>query len=258
MLAVFADKSPLAGVRVEVANQSAQTDATGAARFDALPAGTHALLATKPAHRAAQQSVEIVAGAQTQTEVVLAAEDGGQHAHAAGFAAHSDTYVFEGRFDCTAIYLIIPGDCLIVVQNATGAAGLPDPVSNATTERNVIDFPLDLNWSRLVVEMTWSDPAVPTVDGMTLALEPAEAPADGHAAKYARTNGASPLRVELAPGVKHETATGDDMPNPEGGEVIRARAFVRGYAHNPGGTTFLGVGATTDFRFTLTVTIDYE
>lgn len=257
VLAVFADRTPLAGVNVSVANESQLTDASGVARFPALPAGTHTLVATKTAHRAAQQQVTIVAGAQNSAEVVLAAEDGGQHAHKVGFAAHTDVYAFEGHFDCTAVYVIIPGDCLIVVENATHTAGLPDPVSNATTERNVIDFPLDVNWSALVVEMTWEEPMPPTSEGMTLALEPAEAPIDGHSAKYARVDGTSPLRLELLPGAKHETATEEDMPKPEGGEVLRARAFVRGYGHHPAGTDFLGVGAAKDFTFTLYVSVFY-
>lgn len=257
VLAVFADRTPLAGVRLEVGNETRTTDASGLASFDALPAGAYTLVATKVAHRTAQQQVDVYAGAETATEVVLAAEDGGQHSHAPGFEAHTDTYLFEGHYDCTAVYVIIPGDCLLLVENVTGTAGIPDPASNATTERNVIDFPLDVGWSRLVIEMTWAEPSPPTSDGMTLALEPAEAPVDGHAAKYARADGGSPLRIELAPGVKHETATEEDMPNPEGGEVIRARAFVRGHGHNPGGTTFLGVGAATDFRFELRVTITY-
>lgn len=258
VLAVFSDKTPLPGVKIEVANESAQTDAEGIARFDAVAAGTHTLVATKTAHRAAQQTIEVVAGAEARTEVVLAAEDGDQHAHAVGFEAHKDTYVFEGHFDCTAVYLIIPGDCMLLVDNVTESAGVENPASNATTEKNIIDFPLDVNWSRLVVEMTWTEPTPPTSEGMTLALEPAEAPADGHSAKYARADGASPLRIEMLPGVKHDTATEEDMPNPQGGEVIRARAFVRGYAHNAGGLGFLGVGAATSFTFTLTVTIVYE
>lgn len=256
--AVFADRTPLVGVQLDVANETRTTDATGVARFDALPVGMHTLLATKTAHRDAQQQVEVQGGAEVAIEVVLAAEEGGQHAHAVGFDAHQDVYTFEGHYDCTAIYLIIPGDCLIVVENATSTTGLPDPISGTTTERNVIDFPLDVNWSLLVVEMSWDEPDPPTADGMTLALEPAEAPTDGHAAKYARAAGGSPLRLTLEPGVKHETATETDMPNPLGGEVIRARAFVKGHAHNPGGTDLLGVGVAKDFRFTLTVRVTYD
>ncbi|HUR69893.1 MAG TPA: carboxypeptidase-like regulatory domain-containing protein [Candidatus Thermoplasmatota archaeon] len=257
VVALFADRTPLAGVNVTVANDSQLTDATGLARFPALAAGTYTLLATKTAHRAAQQEIAIVAGQESHAEVVLAAEDGGQHAHKLGFASHTDVYAFQGHFDCSATYVIIPGDCLILVENATNQAGLPDPVSNATSERNVIDFPLDVNWSALVVEMTWDASTAPASDGMTLALEPAEAPVDGHSAKYARVDGSSPLRIDLAPGVQHPSATEKDMPNAAGGEVIRARAFVRGFGHHPAGTDFLGVGVAKDFDFTLYVSVFY-
>lgn len=255
--AVFSDRTPLAGVKLELGNVSRSTDGAGVARFEELEPGTYTLVATKAAHRAAQQQVTIEAGSEAAAEVVLAAEEGGQHAHAVGFEDHEDVYVFEGHFDCTATYVIITGDCMILVENVSSTTGLPDPASGTTSEKNIIDFPLDVNWSLLVVEMAWEEPTPPTAEGMTLALEPAEAPADGHAAKYARAAGGSPLRIELRPGEKHETATAEDMPNPLGGEVLRARAFLKGYAHNPAGTTFLGVGAAQGFQFTLTVTVTY-
>lgn len=257
VLAVFADKTPLAGVNITVDDVSRTTDATGMARFDQLSAGTHTLVATKTAHRAAQQQVSIVGGETASVEVVLAAEDGGQHAHKVGFGAHTDLYAFDGHFDCTTVYVIIPGDCLIVVENATHVLGVPDPVSNTTSEKNVIEFALDLNWTAMAVELIWSEPELPASDGMTLALEPAEAPVDGHSAKYARVNGSVPLRIDLVPGVKHATATQDDMPNADGGEVLRARMFVRGHAHNPGGTEYLGVGFAKDFKFKLYASVFY-
>ena len=257
VLAVFPDKTPLAGVKLTLGNETRTTDASGSARFDAVPAGAHTLVASKAAHRTAQQQVEIVAGVETRAEVVLAAEEGGQHAHAVGFEAHEDVYVFEGRFDCSATYLIITGDCYLLLQNVSETTGAPDPLSGTTEERNIIDFPLDVNWTTLVVEMTWEEPSPPTSEGMTLALEPAEAPADGHAAKYARVVGGSPLRIEMVPGVQHETATQDDMPNPLGGEVIRARAFVKGYAHDAGDQGFLGVGVAQELDFLLTVRVTY-
>lgn len=257
VLARFTDLAPLAGVNVTVAGESRPTDAEGAARFDAVPAGFHTVRATKEAHRAAQAGVEVRAGAESRVEVVLDAAEGGSHSHEKGFGAHKDTYRFDGRFDCSATYVIITGDCLIVIENVTRTAGVPNPASNATSERHIIDFPLDLGWSALVVEVAWVEPSPPTSDGMTVALEPTEAPADGHAAKYASADGTSPLRIQLDPGVTHETATGTDMPNPLGGEVLRARAFVRGYAHHPGGAPVLGVGAATGFTFELVATVFY-
>ena len=259
VLARMPDLSPLAGVNVTVRNESRLTDAEGFARFDALAPGLAEVEARKEAHRTAQLAVQIVAGQEARTEAVLAPSEGGQHAHEKGLFAHRDLYAFEGRFDCSATYLIITGDCMLAFDTAANQTGLPARPGDQTAERHLIDFPLDLTWTALVVEMTWSAtaPTPATGEGMTLALEPAEAPADGHAAKYARAVGGAPLRLELLAGQKHETATAEDMPNPLGGEVIRARAYVQGIAHNPGGTDFLGVGAAKDQTFTLYVSVFY-
>jgi len=258
VLALFTDRSPLPGVLVETGNLSATTDAEGVARL-ALPAGFHTLVATKAAHRGAQAGIDVAPGAETTVEMVLASAEGGSHAHRAGFGAHHDTYRFEGHFDCSLTAVVLTGDCLLLVTNATERAGAPDPVSGATRERHVIDFPLDLTWSHLIVEMTWrADPSTPaTGEGMSLALEPAEAPTHGYAPKYARAAGGSPLRIDLFPGEAHASATADDKPNPLGGEVIRARAFVLGAGHNAGGQGYLGVSAARDHAFELVVTVFY-
>lgn len=253
------DKTPLPNARVNVGDELQITGADGLARFTNVAPGTVEVTARKEAHRTAQLAADVAAGEETIVEAVLPAETGDQHAHENGVFDHRDVYRFSGRFDCSATYVIITGDCLILVENATNQTGAPLPLANATSERNIIPFPLDLNWTALVVEMSWTA-AVPTDatgGGMTLALEPAEAPTDGHAAKYARAAGASPLRVELRPGVKHETATLNDMPDPQGGEVLRARAYVMGAGHNAAGLGYLGVGAAAQHEFDLFVTIFY-
>lgn len=253
VVARMPDLQPLAGVVLSVANRSATTDAEGTARLADLPAGTYALEARKEAHRTALLDVQVRANETTAVEVVLAALTGDQHAHEKGAFAHKDLYVFHGHFDCSATYVIITGDCLVVVENVTGQS------LGGTSERHLIDFPLDATWATLVVEMVWTANASTPATGqdMTLALEPAEAPADGHAVKYARAAGGSPLAIRLENGAKHATATAEDMPNPAGGEVIRARAYVAGLGHNAGGAGFLGAGATAMHDFTLHVSIFY-
>lgn len=259
VLARMPDGTPLVGTDIEARNLTRTTGGDGTARFDALEPGSVEVVARKAGHRTARIAVEVVAGQETRTEAVLAADGNDQHAHEHGVYAHRDLYTFEGHFDCSATYLIITGDCLIVVENATRTAGAPDPISGTTTERHIIDFPLDVNWTTLIVEMQWDAQLETQLTGgeMQLALEPAEAPADGHAAKYARVVGGSPLRIEMTPGVPHETATLEDMPNPNGGEVIRSRVFVTGAGHNAGGQGFLGVGAAAQHPFTLLVSIFY-
>ena len=259
VLARMPDGTPLVGTQIEARNATRTTGSDGTTRFDALEPGSVEVVARKAGHRTARIAVEIVAGQETRTETVLAADGNDQHAHEHGVYAHRDLYTFEGHFDCSATYLIITGDCLVVVENVTRTAGAPDPISGMTTERHLIDFPLDVNWTTLIVEMEWDAQLETQATGgeMQLALEPAEAPADGHAAKYARVVGGSPLRIEMTPGVPHETATLDDMPNPNGGEVIRSRVFVTGVGHNAGGQGFLGVGAAAQHPFTLLVSIFY-
>ncbi|GEM_PF-5540480 len=253
---LFKDRSPLADVNVTVGNLSATSDGNGEARFEKLAPGLYNVTAKKAAHRTAIAQAQVVAGQEARVEAVLEAEAGSVHSHERGLFAHRDLYTFQGRFDCSATYLIVTGDCMILVQNVSEQAGAPPP-PNVTTAKNVIEFPLDATWKELVVEMNWTAPQVAVEQGMTLALEPAQAPADGHAAKYAQASGASPLKIDFLPGVKHPTATAQDMPNPNGGEVIRARAFVEGLQHNPGGTDFLGVGVAKDQTFTLLVSVFY-
>lgn len=259
VLARMPDETLLSGVNVTVRNESRLTGPDGLARFDDLAPGTAEVVARKEAHRTAQIAVEIVAGHETAVEAILPANEGDQHAHEKGVFAHADVYRFEGHFDCSATYVIVTGDCLLIVDNATTRAGAPATPGEATSERHLIDFPLDATWAALVVEMAWTSttPTPATGGEMSLALEPAEAPADGHAVKYARAYGGSPLRLELAPGVHHETATAQDMPRPEGGEVIRARAYVAGLANKPAGTEYLGVGAAAQHDFVLFVSIFY-
>lgn len=253
---LFKDRSPLVGVNVSVGNASALSDAEGRARFDGLAPGAHNVTASKAAHRTAVAIAQVDAGRETALEVLLEADAGSQHSHERGLFAHRDLYRFEGRFDCSATYVIVTGDCLVLLQNVSEQAGLPPP-PNATSARNVVEFPLDATWAQLVVEMAWDAPAASVEQGMTLALEPAQAPADGHAAKYAATEGASPLRIDLLPGVQHANATAKDMPNPQGGEVLRARAFVEGLGHHAAGAPVLGVGVAKDQRFTLLVSVFY-
>lgn len=253
---LFQDRQPLSDVNVTVGNQSAVSDALGVARFANLTPGAYNVTASKAAHRTALAQVVITPGNLTEATLVLEADAGSQHSHERGLFAHRDKYVFEGRFDCSATYVIVTGDCMILLQNVSEQAHAPPPPA-LTNSTNVIEFPLDATWSQLAVEMAWTQPAVALEEGMTLALEPAQAPADGHAAKYAVVEGGSPLRIVLKPGVKHETASAQDMPNPAGGEVLRARAFVAGIGHHPAGTDFLGVGVAKDQAFTITVLVDY-
>lgn len=259
-LRVFAhlpDRSPLANVSVEVANRTALTGVDGLARFADLPIGFYEVNATKEGHRAARVGVQVTSGAEAYTEAALSVAAAAAPAAPVAHADAPEVYEFEGYFECSATYLIVTGDCLTLVDNVTSQAGAPVSPGESSNTLNAFEFPLDLGWKSAVLELEWAQTATSTTDGMSIALEPTEAPADGHAARYARVQGQSVLRLELHAGEKHETATADDMPNPLGGEIVRARVFQLGEFHNPGGTPFLGVGAALGQRFTLYVSVFY-
>jgi hypothetical protein len=263
---------PIQGAIVRVDHHQIGTDETGSARVDALGPGSRVIEVSKPGFRTAKQGVAIVAGEESRTDVKLlpspdppqTGPDGNESAP----QAYPEVFHYRGYFDCSATYLIITGDCLLVadtvVGEAFGAVNQTPPLQpgNATAEKFVLDFPLDFDWKTVVAEMYW-DATTLAGEKMTFALEPAEAPEDGHAAKYARAEGGSPLRMRIEPGVPHENATasadGDapDMPNPHGGEVLRTRSYVQGELHRPGGTGFLGVGAAANQQFDVYITVFY-
>lgn len=273
VVVVTPDLRPIAGATVQVGALNASTDDTGSARLEALQPGSLVLKVSKTGFRPATQAVDIVAGNETRTDVkLLPGEDvaraEGPEEPAAGPQAYKEVFHLRGFFDCSATYLIITGDCMLVadfaLDEAFGAVNETPPArpGDATDEEFVLEFPLDFDWRTVVAEMHW-DATTTAGEKMTFAVEPAQAPDDGHAAKYGRAEGASPLLVRIDPGVPHENATPSadgeepDMPNAKGGEVLRTRSYVQGEFHRPGGTAFLGVGAALQQEFDVFVTVFY-
>lgn len=275
VVVVTPDLHPIAGALVRLAHLNASTDGTGAIRLDGLAAGPYVLHVQKPGFRDATQGVEVVANQAVEARVKLlpAPATSGPGATVApatagDATAYEETFHLQGYFDCSATYLIITGDCMLVLDTAVdavfGAANETPPArpGDATREEFVLEFPLDHGWRTVVAEMHWETTTL-AGERMTFAVEPAQAPADGHAAKYARAEGGSPLVVRLEPGVPHENATASadgeepDMPNALGGEVLRTRSYVQGEFHRPGGTTFLGAGAAYQQKFDVYVTVFY-
>jgi len=279
VVVVTPDLKPIEGAVVHVDNLELSTDRTGSARAAGLAPGSRVIEVDKPGFRPARQGIDIVAGEETRSEVkLLPSPAGGTGPQEEAPPTDGDgtpepqvfqeVFHYQGYFDCSATYLIITGDCLLVadvaVDGAFGAVNGTPPVrpGDATSEEFVLEFPLDFDWRTVVAEMHWNATTL-AGERMTFALEPAEAPEDGHAAKYGRAEGGSPLLVRLEPGVPHENATASadgeepDMPNVQGGEVLRTRSYVQGEFHRPGGTEFLGVGAAVNQKFDVYVTVFY-
>lgn len=271
---VTPDLYSIDGATVTVSGQEMVTDGNGNALFKELAQGLAVIEAQKQGYRPASAGAEIRAGEQATARIKLLPGESTPVAPPAPTNStggsppipipqnFTEQFTLNGYFDCSATYLIITGDCLLIVDAAAEELGRPERPGNATKEEYVLEFPLDLRWQYAEVEMQWNASS-PLGEQMTLAVEPAEAPADGHAAKYARTAGVSPLRIRLDAGTAHANATASadgeapDMPNALGGEVLRTRSYVQGLAHNPGGTTFLGAGAALQQRFQVLVTVHY-
>lgn len=252
------DLSPLKGAEVSIADLTGLTGADGSVRIAGVPPGLQTLNVSKEGYRDGRIGVEVEAGAEAYVEATLARATTAPEAPKPE-APHTAVYEFEGYFDCSATYVIITGDCLTVVTNVSQLAGAPAEPGSSTNEANSFEFPLDLGWTSAILELAWRQSGSSVDGGMSLAVEPAEAPQDGEAVRYARAKSAeAPVTLRLDAGVKHEGATAEDMPNPLGGEVLRARAFQLGLADNPGGTNFLGAGASLGHRFTLYVSVFYE
>lgn len=263
---------PIAGAKVAVAGRTGLTGDDGFATLDRVRQGTHNLSANKDGYREAIAEVTVIPGDTATTRVKLLPE----------FLApatppppenqsYAREYDFAGVFECSLVYLIIPGDCLTIVDYTLDQPcqqpDVPDAActdvrpGDATDEQNAFDFPLDRGWETVIVEQVWT-PIIPGTK-MQVALEPAEYDEQGHAPKYARVYGENPLYIRLENGVVHETAEasveGADpgMPNPAGGEVITSRSFIIGEGHNAGGLGFLGVGFAYGQRFDVYVTVFY-
>lgn len=261
------DLQPIPDALVTAGDREARTDGTGSARLDGLAPGTWFVAAAADGHRPARARTEVAAGQEATLQVKLLAGDATAPRTGNATEPYTQQFQLNGFFDCSATYLIITGDCLLLADFATeaacAAAGQTCPApGDLTNEEFVLEFPLDAGWQTVVAEMHW-EAGTTAGSKMTFAVEPAEAPADGHAAKYARAEGGSPLVVRLDNGVPHESASlsadgeAPDMPQEAGGEVLRTRSYVQGEQHRPGGTQFLGVGAAVQQQFEVLVTVYY-
>jgi hypothetical protein len=245
---------PVAGANVTVEIPEGPANATagpdGQARFDELDPGRAVVEADAPGHLARQTTVQLRAGEDATVRVTLPPSAN---------TTVTERYVYEGRFECSATYLIVTGDCFAIARAAAEEAGQGDRLE-PTTHRNVFDVPLHPGWTRANLTLDWDEPELTAGSMMRVNLEPVD-PEDteGHSQHYARAEGQAPVTVTVEPGANHPTASDGNLTPPEQGGTLRARVFHLGVeaTHNPAGTELLGVGASVDQTFTLDVEVLY-
>lgn len=257
--------NPLQGAAVTLSNNNTATsDAEGYARFSNLTAGEYTLLIELEGYRTGRSGANLTDGQSIELEVKLL-EDASTQDPSTAEERPDEQFHLRGYFDCSATYLIITGDCALLIDTVTASAGAGTPVGDQTEEEFMLDFPVDFGWKSIAGEMHWDANGPFNGDQMTFALEPTEYDTSGHAPKFARDEGTGPLRWVVHAGEAHESATvsadGDepDLPNPNGGEVLRTRSYVAGQLlHRPAGTTFLGIGGAVQQQFEVVVTVFYQ
>ncbi len=245
---------PIEGATVEAtANQTqreAQTGSDGQVRWEAVPAGSLNVRVSADGHHAQQRNVTVPAGDTASASFAL---------ETATTGPWTQSFEFNGFFECSATYLIITGDCLAPARAATQQAGL-GPDVNATNHRFTFPFEIQEGWETLRIEQTWEDGELTAGSMMRVNLEPVEAGTEGHSPHFARTEGSSPLSMTLEAGQTHGTASDASLNVPEGPVDLRTRTFHLGIeeTHQPAGTSFLGAGAAVQQPFTVLVEVTYR
>ncbi|MDX1611179.1 MAG: carboxypeptidase-like regulatory domain-containing protein [Candidatus Thermoplasmatota archaeon] len=248
--------APLADADVTVAGDrvrmTATSDATGQATFWDLPPGELHVEAHAPGHLARALQVKLPGSGtvhETLTLPPLAADE-----------TYTETFEFQGFFECSATYLIVTGDCLTLVRAGAEQAGL-EGENNATNERFTFPFVLHPGWTSLTLTQTWEEPVAGAGSMMRVNLEPLDANnTEGHGDRYARAEGTSPITLTVEnDGEPAPTASQDELIVPEAGGLLRTRTFHLGLeeTHDPAGTGFLGVGASFQQSFTVVIEVTY-
>jgi hypothetical protein len=226
--------------------RTATSNVLGIARFTDVPPGNVTVRVEAPGHLPAERALTLAPGQTGTIEVQM---------QRAGPVTWVEELEFEGFFECAATYLIITGDCFVLLD----ALGAPDAV-NPTNEDYVYVFSVRPGWTLLRITQSWDEPEFSLGSMMRVNLESTDEDSIEHNERYGRAEGETPIVLEILPGVRHETASNDEMVlPPEGGEV-RTRSFHLGLKdlHNAGDQGFLGVGVAYQQRFRVDIEIHYE
>ncbi len=255
LLVVDVIQNPVPEAEVTLATRdgslTGEPDETGLARFAELAPGPATVDVRAPGFLDQRVELELPTNGTVEQTVTLTPEQ-----EAGTFI---EQFEFHGFFECSATWLIVAGDCLVIVRAAAEQAGVPLG-ENATNERFAFPFDLDPGWERAWINLTWEDPEANLGSMMRVNLEPLDKNnTEGHSVRYARAEGASPVHLVVDAGELHETASDEELVPPPEGAGVQARVFHLGLeeTHRPGGTQFLGVGASIQQEFTVTVDVLY-
>lgn len=237
---------------------STKTDDAGAFRFEEVPAGEQDVRVLKEGYEPVRLPVDVPAGGTVGVEVRLVILP--------VYAAHNQTRIFEGHYDCAHEVPIWTGDCMILYESIMNES---DPYTSETMR---FLFEVEPRWETFVMELVWEGSANNQLEGMRFYLEHVTDMATDHSVKVGRADGAeNPLRFTVQRDEPHPRAdideeTGEPATFPLNGSTAQVRVFPHGRLYDEscmvGQIVFnactLGVGVGVDMKFTVYATVFYN
>jgi hypothetical protein len=185
---------------------STKTDDQGRCVFSSLAAGTYFLEVASPLHRAAQSSVEVVAGVaeppltRIQVERLFKQDP------------YSIQVVRDGFFECSQAGAGLYSSSNCVYDPYRWALGSPSPTQqadNVTQQDREWHSDVPPGWQAMVFEMSWEPTSQGTSSKLGMIVSTYKPTRDGTHC-FAELEGSSPARLQIDVGTAHETNCGVD------------------------------------------------
>jgi hypothetical protein len=217
------------------------SDAQGQFSFPPVEPAIYTVHATAAGYRSATLTARPAGGA---LEFILASTGPVQ--------PYNNTLPFHGYLECAAEYLIITGPC-----DAVLIAGGQEPVFQ---NQSAFQFATDPNWATMVFDVDFDPDQAQAIDGLRLTLRGKDdSDSTGTYEQYGRFHDAAPFSFRVEPNGNYTDGT---KPVPANATAFTVDVYPQGKAYHEvcdpsGATCFLGVGAATNIRFDVYVTVFY-
>ncbi|MEK6984951.1 MAG: carboxypeptidase-like regulatory domain-containing protein [Candidatus Thermoplasmatota archaeon] len=230
--------APISGATLTLLESNVTTQSDAGGTFSFPPQGSKLYTVVAEADGYAGATL-IARPGETQLEFVLSIDR-------AAIGPFNTTVSFNGHFDCAAEYLIIPGDCGIILSEV----GQPDPFfANEST------FFLDTepDWRTIIVDVAFE--GQPTFDGLRVTLRgQSDAASVGTYEQYGRFHGSESYTFRIEPGQSYPDGAG---PMPENATKFKMEVYPQGYGWHALPIPLLGVGAGQNIEFQIIATVFY-
>lgn len=232
----------VAGARltIEGLGLQATTDAQGQFAFPPVQPAIYTVRAAAEGYKAATLTARPAGGA---LEFILAS--------AGPLKPYNQTLPFHGYLECAAEALILTGPCDLLLQEGG---------HSTFQNQSAFQFATDPSWRTMVFDVDFDPQQAQALDGLRLTLRgKGDADKLTEYEQYGRFHGSEPFSFRVEPGGNYTDGTG---PVPADSTAFTVDVYPQGKAYHQvcdpsGDTCFLGVGAGTNLRFDVYVTVFY-